>query len=71
MGERIEAGRVAVEIKAVDSAGQPVAAEFRFDVSLDDPSLHWVMWQYDLMVHYVPFAVPAVGESVEIAGVPY
>jgi hypothetical protein len=70
-GETVESGRVAIEIKAVDGTGQPVAAEFRFDASLDDPSFYWVMWQYDLKVHYVPFAVPAVGESVEIAGVPY
>ncbi|MHC4740986.1 MAG: hypothetical protein ACYS8Z_03690 [Planctomycetota bacterium] len=71
VGDTVEAGRVAIEIKAVDGTGQPVAAEFRFDVSLDDPSLYWVMWQYHLKVHYVPFTVPPVGQSVEIAGVPY
>lgn len=51
--------------------GEPGAAESRFDVSLDGPSMLWFMWEYNLKEPYVPFAVPAVGESVEIAGVPW
>ncbi|MBN2138041.1 MAG: hypothetical protein JW720_09550 [Sedimentisphaerales bacterium] len=70
-GETIEAGRMVATIKAVDGQGQPVAVEFRFDVSLDDPSMLWYRWQYDWKEPYVRFEVPAVGESVEIAGVPF
>ncbi|MBN2272244.1 MAG: hypothetical protein JXN61_16650, partial [Sedimentisphaerales bacterium] len=70
-GERVELDRLAIEIKAVDADGQPVAAEFTFDVSLDEPSMRWFVWQYDLKEPYIPFTVPAAGESVEIAGVPW
>lgn len=71
VGEKVELDRLAIEVKAVDADGQPVAVEFRFDVSLDDPSMRWFVWQYDLKKPYVPFGVPAVGESVEVAGVPW
>jgi len=73
VGEKVELDRLGVEITAVDGDGQPVAAEFRFDVSPDDPSFCWVKWQYrlDEQEQYVPFVVPAVGESVEVAGVPW
>ena len=71
VGERVELERLAIEVKVVDGTGQPVAAEFTFDVSLDDPSLLWFMWQYDVKEQYVRFVMPAVGESVEIAGVPW
>jgi len=71
VGEKVELARLAIEVKAVDGEGQPVAAEFRFDFSLDDPSVLWFMWRYDIEEPFVPFVVPAVGESVEIAGVPW
>ena len=71
VGESIELDRLAIEVKAVDADGQPVAVEFRFDVSPGDPSMRWFMWRYDLKKPFVPFVVPAVGESVEIAGVPW
>ena len=71
VGETVELARLAIEIKAVDAEGQPVAAEFKFDISLDDPSVLWFMWRYDVEEPFVPFVVPAVGESVEIAGVPW
>ena len=71
VGEKVELARLAIEVKAVDAEGQPVAAEFRFDFSLDDPSVLWFMWRYDIEEPFVPFVVPAVGESVEIAGVPW
>jgi len=71
VGERVELDGLAVEVKAVDADGQPVAVEFRFDISLDDPSMRWFMWRYDIEKPFVPFVVPAVGESVEVAGVPW
>jgi len=71
VGEKVELARLAIEVKAVDTDGQPVAVEFRFDISLDDPSMRWFVWEYRFEEPFVPFAVPAVGESVEIAGVPW
>jgi hypothetical protein len=69
VGEKVELDRLAIEVKAVDADGQPVAVEFRFDVSPDDPSMRWFVWEYRLKKPFSLFAVPAVGESVEIAGV--
>ena len=71
VGETVELDRLAIKVKAVDGDGQPVAVEFKFDVSLDDPSMRWFMWEYRLEKSFVPFVVPPVGESVEIAGVPW
>jgi len=71
VGEKVELDRLGIEITAVDGDGQPVAAEFRFDVSLDDPSFYWVKWRYHVEEPFVPFVVPAVGDSVEVAGVPW
>jgi len=71
VGEKVELDRLAIEVKAVDADGQPVAVEFRFDVSPDDPSMRWFVWEYRHKKPFSMFAVPAVGESVEIAGVPW
>jgi len=71
VGEKVGLDRLAIEVKAVDADGQPVAVEFTFDVSPDDPSMRWFVWEYRLEKPFSPFAVPAVGESVEIAGVPW
>ena len=71
VGEKVELDRLEIEVKAVDDGGQPVTAEFRFDISLDDPSIRWFKWEYRFEKPHTPFAVPPVGESVEIAGVPW
>ena len=71
VGERVELDRLAIEVKAVDGDGQPVAVEYTFDVSPDDPSMRWFVWEYRLKKPFSLFAVPGVGESVEIAGVPW
>jgi hypothetical protein len=71
VGEKVELDRIEIEVKAVDADGQPVAVEFTFDVSPDDPSMRWFVWEYRVEKPFSPFVVPAVGESVEIAGVPW
>ncbi len=66
-GEKVVLPRLTVEVIAVDDDGQPSEVSFRFDVSLDDLSLRWLQWNWQ-QSSYVPFDVPAVGHSREIAG---
>ena len=69
-GERVELSRMSVEVIDVDRAGQPVEAQFRFAVSLDDPSLSWLQWNWKKsgFGSYSQFKVPAVGEKAYIPG---
>jgi hypothetical protein len=63
-GEVIALTGCRVEVDAVADGGGPSDVTFTFDRSLDDPSLRWLAWQDG---GYVPFAVPPVGEAVELA----
>jgi len=69
-GERVELSRMSVEVIDVDRAGQPVEVQFRFAVSLDDPSLSWLQWNWKKsgFGSYSQFKVPAVGEKAYIPG---
>ncbi|MFB0554924.1 MAG: hypothetical protein ACETWQ_16585 [Phycisphaerae bacterium] len=69
-GERVELIRMSVEVIDVDRAGQPVEVQFRFAVSLDDPSLSWLQWDWKKsgFGSYSQFEVPAVGERAYIEG---
>ena len=69
-GERVELSRMSVEVIDVDRAGQPVEVQFRFAVSLDDPSLSWLQWDWKRsgFGSYSRFKVPAVGEKAYIPG---
>ncbi len=69
-GERVELSRMSVEVIDVDRAGQPVEVQFRFAVSLDDPSLSWLQWDWKKsgFGSYSRFKVPAVGEKAYIPG---
>lgn len=66
VGARVALAGWSVEIAGV-AHDRPTVVRVRFDVPLDDASLRWVVWQGD---RFVPFAVPAVGRSVAIAGGP-
>ena len=63
-GQLIKLPRLSVEVTCVDSNGMPSEVIFHFEVSLDDPSLRWVRLGRE--IRYVPFKVPAVGESIII-----
>jgi hypothetical protein len=65
-GERIELTGLTVEIMTVTEDGRPHEVAFRFDRSLDDPSLRWLEWDDGV---YVPFVLPPVGESVTLPAV--
>ena len=65
-GEQIELTGVTVEVEAVTPDGRPAGVSFRFDRRVDDPSLRWLRWQHGV---YVPFTIPAVGETVTLPAV--
>jgi len=69
-GEQVELTGMSVEVIGVDEAGQPVEVQFRFAVSLDDPSLSWLQWNWKKsgFGSYSRFKVPAVGEKAYIEG---
>ena len=69
-GEQVELTGMSVEVIDVDRAGQPVEIQFHFAVSLDDPSLNWLQWNWKKggFGSYSQFKVPAVGEKTYIPG---
>ncbi len=69
-GEQVELTGMSVEVIGVDKDGQPTEVLFRFAVSLDDPSLIWLQWDWKNggFGSYSRFKVPAVGEKTYIQG---
>jgi hypothetical protein len=65
-GERIAYGRSTVEITEASSNGRPLEVSVHFDVDLEHPSLRWIQWREGV---YVPFDLPAVGETVILPSV--
>ena len=66
-GHIVRLSNVVVEVLEV-SNGLPSKAQFRFKVTIDDPSLLWFRWENGM---YVPFTPPDVGETVTIEGAPF
>ncbi len=64
VGEVVTVSGMRVEIMEVGAEGFPRRIHFRFDASLDDPSLVWLTWQHQ---GFVPFRPPAPGEKVALA----
>jgi hypothetical protein len=56
-----------VEVSSLTPDGRPWEARMEFDRPLEDPSLRWLQWDWDLET-YVPFNVPEVGQTVQVAG---
>lgn len=63
-GDRIEMTSFTIEVLRVTSAGAPLEVAFRFKTPLEDSSLVWLGWED---WRYVPFALPAVGETLHLA----
>ena len=63
-GEKVELDDVSIEVLEVNKC-LPSAARFQFSVPLDDPSLIWFQWQDG---RYIPFTLPAAGETTTIEG---
>lgn len=61
LGDTVELTAVTVEVIALTDDGRPAEVAFSFSVPLEDPSLRWLAVTTD---GYIPFTVPAVGETV-------
>ncbi len=66
-GERFKLPGMLVEVVEVDDEGQPVEVSFTFAVSLDDPSLRWLQWDWE-KDRYTPLKVPTIGQCQIISG---
>jgi len=69
-GEQVELTGMSVEVTDIDGAGQPTQVQFQFAVSLDDPALSWLQWDWKKrgFGSYSTFRVPAVGEKCYLSG---
>jgi hypothetical protein len=66
-GEQIKLPRMLVNVVEVDKEGFPVEVSFKFAVSLSDPSLRWLCWDWEKDC-YKPLKVPAIGQRQIISG---
>lgn len=64
VGEVVTVSGMRVEIMEVGAEGFPRRINFRFDASLEDPSLTWITWQHQ---GFIPWKPPAPGEKVTLA----
>jgi hypothetical protein len=62
-GDRVELEMLAVRVVEVNAKGVPQVAEYEFSVPLEDPGLVWIGIEG---LEYRPFALPAVGETLEL-----
>jgi hypothetical protein len=63
VGQRVKLLGVTVEITAITDDGRPAEAAFHFALKLESPIFRWLQWKGG---EYVPFALPAVGETVTL-----
>jgi hypothetical protein len=64
MGQVVELPDVTVTVTALTEDGRPAEATFRFKRPLEAPCYRWLMLQGR---RFVPFVLPAVGETVQVA----
>lgn len=64
LGERVELVGMTAEVLSRTPDGRPLEVSFRFDVPLEDPSLHFIRWRDWQFVEFKP---PPVGETVQLA----
>jgi hypothetical protein len=69
-GEIVWLSDMMIEVISVDANGQPTKVCFDFRVSLDDPSLRWLQWNWKKggFGSYSKFKIPPVGETSLTAG---
>jgi hypothetical protein len=65
LGDTVELTGMTVEVTKLTGDGQPAEAAFTFSVPLEDASLRWLQHKDG---RFVPFAPPAVGETVVLEG---
>ena len=64
---KIQLSNITIGISRIGEEGLPKEVAFRFNVPLEDPSLKFLMWDWQTG-SYVPFKLPPVGGTVHIAG---
>ena len=67
LGQRVELTGMSAEVIALTDDGRPSEARIRFTRPLEDPSLEWLQWDWEKSA-YVPFVLPAIGETVKVSG---
>lgn len=65
LGERVSLPGVDIEVVAVTEEARPLEVAFHFAHPLEDVRYRWLRWQQG---DYVEFALPPVGETVELPG---
>ena len=65
LGERVSLPGVDIEVVAVTAEARPLEVAFHFAHPLEDVRYRWLRWQHG---DYVEFALPSVGETVELPG---
>ncbi|UCE60196.1 MAG: hypothetical protein JSU63_00310 [Phycisphaerales bacterium] len=63
VGKRIKLFGLTAEVTALTDDGRPGEAAFHFPAPFENPVLRWMQWSGG---KYVPFVVPAVGETVRL-----
>ena len=66
-GQSVDLDGMRAEVLSLTSDGRPAEARIQFTAPLDDPSLVWLQWDWETQT-YVPFSLPAVGETAHISG---
>ena len=64
----VDLSDVGIEVTALTEDGRPKRVHFTFSRELEDESLRWVRYRDG---QYVPFELPAVGQSAVIEAVPF
>jgi hypothetical protein len=69
-GRRVEVTGMTTQVASVAPDGAPQEVQVDFSVPLEDPSLHWLQWDWQPrgLGSYREFKVPAVGETVALPG---
>ncbi len=62
-GDQVSLPGFEVTVRRVTPDGRPQEVAYRFDRSLEDPSLRWLIWRDGA---YRPFALPATGNAVSL-----
>ena len=66
-GDRHDLSGLTVEVLEANVADVATRVAFRCDASLDSPDFRWLWWDWRTF-SYQPFKIPAIGQSVTLAG---
>jgi hypothetical protein len=66
-GHTLQLPPFSITVNALTDDGLPAELQYIFNKSLDDHSLKWLTWSDD---GFIPFVLPAVGETIKVKPVP-